>query len=236
MQAQQPQAEDLLLVEQMAHVCPREAGAGGAGAALFQTRQLLASRRSCEVSARFFTVYTVRSGDCRPKPVDPALRLLTRDERGVPVSYPERIGFPPQQRPLVIMSFNIAGHDVFTQGVPHDLLTRLRHEAPIFRHRSSEPEQPDFFWAVTRHADVITVSRACELYSSAAKRCLLIEDRWLPNHGKDWDGIRPGAVGHARWLGGALGAFGIDPEAIGVGHVVDPLRVDGIRPLDEVVG
>jgi len=60
---------------------------------------------------RFFTVYTVRSGDCRPKPVDPALRLLTRDEHGLPVSYPERIGFPPQQRPLVVMSYNIAGHD-----------------------------------------------------------------------------------------------------------------------------
>ena len=32
-------------------------GVGAAGAALFQTRQLLASRRSCEVSARFFAVY-----------------------------------------------------------------------------------------------------------------------------------------------------------------------------------
>lgn len=32
-------------------------GVGAAGAALFQTRQLLVSRRSCEVSARFFAVY-----------------------------------------------------------------------------------------------------------------------------------------------------------------------------------
>ena len=31
---------------------------------------------------RFFTVYTVRSGECRPRPVDPRLRLLTRDEHG----------------------------------------------------------------------------------------------------------------------------------------------------------
>ena len=52
---------------------------------------------------RVFTVYTVRSGECRPKTVDPSLRLLTRDERGVPVTYPERIGFPVQQRPLVVM-------------------------------------------------------------------------------------------------------------------------------------
>lgn len=32
-------------------------GAGSAGAALLQARQLLAGRRSCEVSARFFAVY-----------------------------------------------------------------------------------------------------------------------------------------------------------------------------------
>ena len=32
-------------------------GVGAAGAALFQTRQLLESRASCEVSARFFAVY-----------------------------------------------------------------------------------------------------------------------------------------------------------------------------------
>jgi endonuclease/exonuclease/phosphatase family metal-dependent hydrolase len=60
---------------------------------------------------RFFTVYTVRSGDCRPKPVDPSLRLLTRDERGVVVSFPERINYPAQAHPLLVMSYNIAGHD-----------------------------------------------------------------------------------------------------------------------------
>ena len=52
---------------------------------------------------RVFTVYTVRNGDCRPKPVDPSLRLLTRDERGSLVSFPERINYPQQERPLVVM-------------------------------------------------------------------------------------------------------------------------------------
>jgi uncharacterized protein with PQ loop repeat len=32
-------------------------GVGAAGAALLQARQLLATRRSCDVSARFFAVY-----------------------------------------------------------------------------------------------------------------------------------------------------------------------------------
>jgi endonuclease/exonuclease/phosphatase family metal-dependent hydrolase len=60
---------------------------------------------------RVFVIYTVRTGECRPRPVDPDLRRLTRDENGALVSYPERIGFPRQRRPLVVMTYNIAGHD-----------------------------------------------------------------------------------------------------------------------------
>jgi cholest-4-en-3-one 26-monooxygenase len=78
---------------------------------------------------------------------------------------------------IALDDIDIAGHDTYTRGVPHDLFTRLRHEAPVFRHRASEPEQPGFFWVVTRHADVIKVSRAFDLYSSASKGCLLIDDR-----------------------------------------------------------
>ena len=65
---------------------------------------------------RVFAVYTVRSGECRPRPVDPSLRRLTRDEHGTLVSFPERIGFPPQRRPLVVMTYNIAGHDELFDG------------------------------------------------------------------------------------------------------------------------
>ena len=63
------------------------------------------------ITYRVFAVYTVRNGECRPKPVDPSLRLLTRDENGQLVSFPERVGFPPQSRPLIVMTYNIAGHD-----------------------------------------------------------------------------------------------------------------------------
>jgi endonuclease/exonuclease/phosphatase family metal-dependent hydrolase len=65
---------------------------------------------------RVFAIYTVRSGECRPRPVDPSLRQLTRDEHGTLVSFPERIGFPPQRRPLVVMTYNIAGHDELVDG------------------------------------------------------------------------------------------------------------------------
>jgi endonuclease/exonuclease/phosphatase family metal-dependent hydrolase len=60
---------------------------------------------------RVFAVYTVRSGECKPKPVDPSVRVLTRDEAGRLVSFPERIGFPQQPRPLIVMTYNIEGHD-----------------------------------------------------------------------------------------------------------------------------
>jgi endonuclease/exonuclease/phosphatase family metal-dependent hydrolase len=65
---------------------------------------------------RALTVYTVRPGECHPRPVDPRLRVQTRDEHGAPVSFPARIGFPPQRRPLVVMTYNIAGHDELTDG------------------------------------------------------------------------------------------------------------------------
>jgi len=65
---------------------------------------------------RFFTVYTVRNGECRPKAVDPNTRILTRSEQGQVVSYPERAGFPAQRQPLLIMTYNIAGHDELYRG------------------------------------------------------------------------------------------------------------------------
>jgi len=76
---------------------------------------------------RVFAIYTVRSGECRPRPADPGLRRLTRDEDGKPVSFPERTGFPPQRRPLVVMTYNIAGHDELIDG------DHVRHIAEAIR-------------------------------------------------------------------------------------------------------
>jgi len=76
---------------------------------------------------RILVIYTVRSGECRPRPVDPDLRLLTRDEHGRLVSFPERTGFPPQRRPLVVMTYNIAGHDELIDG------DHVRHIAEAIR-------------------------------------------------------------------------------------------------------
>jgi endonuclease/exonuclease/phosphatase family metal-dependent hydrolase len=76
---------------------------------------------------RVLAIYTVRSGDCRPRPVAPSLRVMTRDEQGMLVSFPERTGFPPQRRPLVVMTWNIAGHDELIDG------DHVRHIADAIR-------------------------------------------------------------------------------------------------------
>lgn len=53
--------------------------------------------------------------------------------------------------------------DTWGQGVPIDQFDRLRREDPVHWH----PEPNDTgFWAVTRHADVVAVSRDPELFSS----------------------------------------------------------------------
>lgn len=67
---------------------------------------------------RVFAVYTVRTGECPPRPP------------GTSAGFPERTGFPPQRRPLVVMTYNIAGHDELLDGdhVQHiaEVIRRLR--------------------------------------------------------------------------------------------------------------
>ncbi|UYP19631.1 cytochrome P450 [Rhodococcus sp. Z13] len=54
--------------------------------------------------------------------------------------------------------------DVYTRGVPHEHFAELRRTCPVHRQHS---ENGSDFWAVTRHADVIAVSRDSATFSSA---------------------------------------------------------------------
>jgi cholest-4-en-3-one 26-monooxygenase len=76
----------------------------------------------------------------------------------------------------VLDDIDIASHAAYADGVPHELLTRLRRETPVFRHRATD-DFPTEFWAVLGHADVVTVSRDSATFSSAAKGCLTVENR-----------------------------------------------------------
>ena len=58
---------------------------------------------------------------------------------------------------------NITDPQIYLQGIPHERFATLRAIDGLAWH----PYADDGFWAVTRHADVRTVSRAPELFSSA---------------------------------------------------------------------
>jgi cholest-4-en-3-one 26-monooxygenase len=53
--------------------------------------------------------------------------------------------------------------DTWAREVPHEMFALLRREAPVFRH--AEPDGPGF-WAITKHADVLAISRDNETFSS----------------------------------------------------------------------
>ncbi len=50
------------------------------------------------------------------------------------------------------------------RGFPHDWFKRLRAEAPVHRHPA--PDGAGYFWVISRHADVVRLSKDPVLYSS----------------------------------------------------------------------
>ncbi|GAA3980966.1 cytochrome P450 [Actinomadura viridis] len=66
--------------------------------------------------------------------------------------------------------------DVYERGgVPHERLTLLRERAPVYRHPGAPERGEPPFWAVTRHEDVVHVSRHPEIYSSYERLALYDE-------------------------------------------------------------
>jgi cholest-4-en-3-one 26-monooxygenase len=63
--------------------------------------------------------------------------------------------------------------DQYIDAVPHEKFRRLRAEAPIYKH--DDPESPNGYWALTRHADVVFVSRNPEIFSSYEKTAMINE-------------------------------------------------------------
>ena len=68
---------------------------------------------------------------------------------------------------------HITDPDVYVEGVPYDLFDRLRREDPV--HLTADPVNGVPFWAVTKYADVVHVSRHAELFSSHEKTALYYE-------------------------------------------------------------
>lgn len=74
-------------------------------------------------------------------------------------------------------TFDAISNEVHRHGPPHDLYTLMRREAPILKHRGIDPGSPDWLWAISRHADVVEVSRTFQTFSSAKRGSLMNQDR-----------------------------------------------------------
>jgi cholest-4-en-3-one 26-monooxygenase len=70
-----------------------------------------------------------------------------------------------------LSSVDLFNPDNYVEGMPHDQLTLLRTAAPVFHH--PDPWRPQGHWAITRHADVMFVSRNPEIFSSERETCFL---------------------------------------------------------------
>jgi cholest-4-en-3-one 26-monooxygenase len=64
--------------------------------------------------------------------------------------------------PVPLDEIDLTDPDAYVERVPHEQFATLRREAPVFWHEDAEGG----FWAVTRHADIVTVNRDWETYSS----------------------------------------------------------------------
>ncbi len=63
------------------------------------------------------------------------------------------------QPPKHLLDARHYGH----HGYPHDAWTRLRHETPV---RWIEPDEGIPYWAITRHADIVRISRDPDLFTN----------------------------------------------------------------------
>jgi cholest-4-en-3-one 26-monooxygenase len=65
-------------------------------------------------------------------------------------------------RAVPLDEIDLIDPDAYVERVPHEQFASLRREAPVFWHEDAEGG----FWAVTRHADIVTVNRDWETWSS----------------------------------------------------------------------
>jgi len=84
-----------------------------------------------------------------------------------------RMRMTSTQDELTLDQVDLFNPDNYVSGMPHDQLTLLRTQAPVFRH--PDPGRAEGHWAITRHADVVFVSRNPELFSSERETCFLFD-------------------------------------------------------------
>jgi cholest-4-en-3-one 26-monooxygenase len=118
--------------------------------------------------------------------------------------------------------------DTWAEAVPHEAFDLLRREAPVFRH--PEPDGPGF-WALTKHADVVSVSRDTATFSTE-RGGTFIDDQTEESLAQ----LRLSILNmdppkHNRYR--RLVSRGFTPRVIG--NLVDAIEQRAKRIVDEVV-
>jgi cholest-4-en-3-one 26-monooxygenase len=83
---------------------------------------------------------------------------------------------PSDDLPDIPSGFDFTDPDTCTAGVPDEELAELRRAAPVWwvaQRRGSAGFDDEGYWAITRHADIMAVSKAPEVYSSWENTALI---------------------------------------------------------------
>jgi cytochrome P450 len=72
-----------------------------------------------------------------------------------------------------LSDIQIADPAVYEENVPHESFRLLRDHAPVHWHDWSDRSKG--FWAITRHEDIVAISRDPATYSSASEHVLLVD-------------------------------------------------------------
>jgi cholest-4-en-3-one 26-monooxygenase len=78
--------------------------------------------------------------------------------------------------PDIPPGFDFTDPDIYTSRVPAEELAELRRAAPVFwvtQPRGSAGFDDDGYWAVTRHADILAISKTPDVYSSSANTAIV---------------------------------------------------------------
>src|SRR5215471_7147179 len=84
-----------------------------------------------------------------------------------------------------LSDIDLLDRDAFTNGVPHEWFTYLRHNAPVYKH--PEPDGPGF-WVVTKYDDVVAVGSDGVTYSSDQRRGGVVGLEELPPDAPEFTG------------------------------------------------
>jgi cytochrome P450 len=68
--------------------------------------------------------------------------------------------------PAALGGFDLTDMARFAAGFPHDVFTRLRHEAPVLYHPSGHSRDGDGFWVLSRYAHIFEAGSDIALFSS----------------------------------------------------------------------